>query len=303
MVLQASTKPLAYRSFSAAKAAVVSFGPRSPILVEGVVYSAAISPVAPNRRSNSTNVSASVLGSMPSGTSTALAYRAVLAAAKAVLVLLREQPGHVELLLGFEDAVLDHLQRAAGAFTGAEVLHDELLVGFPVIVVRGVLLEGRQDRKGNEFLLQLGLAGAVDEGQQAFPVLAVAMPDGEEVRERRGDGLGRELDRHLPDLGLASDPSAEVQLVVRRHVRAHPFPDAVETDGSDVVLGAGVVAPADLHGHIAQVLRHLSGREDLGQGAGHPFGGGDPQATRIGAGAGDDVLDQFGTGVAQVHRD
>src|SRR5438105_1691088 len=88
-----------------------------------------------------------------------------------------------------EDAVLDHLQRAAGAFAGTEVLHDELLVGFPVVVVRGVLLEWRQDGKGNEFLLQLGLAGAVEEGQQVFPVLAVAAPDGEDVRERRGDVL------------------------------------------------------------------------------------------------------------------
>src|SRR3989442_14631320 len=32
----------------------------------------------------------------------------------------------------------------------------------------------------------------------ALPIFAT--PDGEEVRERHGDVLGRELDRHLPDL-------------------------------------------------------------------------------------------------------
>ena len=123
------------------------------------------------------------------------------------------------------------------------------------------------------------------------------------MRERRGDVLGRELDRHLPDLGLAGDPAAEVQFVVRRHVRAHAFPDTVQPDGGDVVLRARIVAPADLHRHVPQVLRHPSGREDLDERAGQPFGGGDAQPARIGAGAGDDVLDQFGAGVAQVHRD
>ena len=81
---------------------------------------------------------------------------------------------------------------------------------------------------------------------------------------------------------------------------ADSLPHSVQTDRGDMVLGAGVVAPADLDRDILQILGNPPSREYLCQGSREPLGGRDPQAARIGAGAGDNIFDQFGTGIGQA---
>ena len=220
-----------------------------------------------------------------------------------VLLLPFEEPGHVQFLLGFEDAVLDHLQCAPRAFAGAQVLQDELVLAFPVVIEGGVLLEGGHDGVGDQLLLEPDLAGALNEVQKSLAFPAVLPPEVQEMRDGRRDVLGRQLDRHLADLGRAVNAAAQVQLIMRREVLAHPLADAVEPDGGNMVLGARIVAAADLHRLLAEVGRHSASREDLGQSPRQSLGGRDAETAGVGAGAGDDVLDEFGAGIAEVGGD
>ncbi|MCH7566054.1 MAG: hypothetical protein IH787_00065 [Nitrospirae bacterium] len=76
------------------------------------------------------------------------------------MVFLGQDAGLIELLFGFQHAVVDHLQGPACAFTRPEVLHCELLFALPVIVIGGILLKWRQDGVRDQFLLELGFAGS-----------------------------------------------------------------------------------------------------------------------------------------------
>ena len=220
-----------------------------------------------------------------------------------ILVLLRQEAGLVQFLFRFQNAVVDHFKSAAGAFAGTQVLSDELVVTLPVIVKAAVLLKGRHDRVGDQLFLQLGLAGPVDEGVETLPGLPVAPIDSQEVRDGGRHLPGRQLHRHLADLGRPVHLAPEVQLVVGGDVLAHALAHTVKADRGDVVLRAGIMAAADLDADAREVLRHPAGREDLRHGASQAFGGGDPETASIRARTGDDVLHQLGARISQAVLD
>ena len=83
---------------------------------------------------------------------------------------------------------------------------------------------------------------------------------------------------------------------------SHALPDAVKTDRGDVVLRAGVVAPADLDVDPLQVIRDLTRREHLGHGTGQALRRGNTESARVRARAGRDVLGPFSPGIAEALR-
>ena len=182
-----------------------------------------------------------------------------------------KHPRLVELLLGLEDAVVDHLQRAAGAFTGAEVFEDKFFLRFPVIIVAGVRVERRQNAVRDQFFFQRGLPYAVDEIAKAFALPAVPPPHRQQMGKRVRHILRRELDGHLPDLRHAVDPPAEMQLIMRCDMISQALADTVQADRRDVMLGTRIVTAADLDRHVAQILRDVPGRKDFRQRSGHAF--------------------------------
>ena len=62
-----------------------------------------------------------------------------------------------------------------------------------------------------------------------------------------------------------------MQFIERRDVLADALPYYMQTDRGDMVLGAGVVAPADLDRHILQIFGDPPGREYLCQGSCEPL--------------------------------
>ena len=85
------------------------------------------------------------------------------------------------------------------------------------------------------------------------------------MRDRRRHALGRQLDHHLPYFRRAVDPPAQMQFIERGDVRADALPHSMQADRGNMMLGAGVVAPADLDADILQVLGDPPGREYLCQ--------------------------------------
>ncbi len=217
-------------------------------------------------------------------------------------MVVRQEFRLVQLLIRFENPVLDHFERAAGALARTEILEHEWLLPLPVVVEGRIVGIGRHDRVGNQLVLERVLADAVDEGRQPFARLTVAPIYVDQVRDRGGHRLGRQLDRHLADLGRAVHLAAQVQFVHRDRVLADPLPDTVQADRRNMMLRAGIVAAADLDAHVLEILRNAPGREHFRQGAREPFGGGDAEAAGVGPRAGDDVFDQFGAGIGQPLR-
>src|SRR4026208_687560 len=105
------------------------------------------------RRSNSVNVSASLEGPRPSVTSKALAGPRDGAVGfvhrYGILVVIGQQFGLIQLLVGFQDAVFDHFKRTSGAFARSEILKNKRLVRLPVVVEGWIVGKGRHQRIGN----------------------------------------------------------------------------------------------------------------------------------------------------------
>ncbi len=114
-------------------------------------------------------------------------------------MVIGQQFGLIQLLVGFQNAVFDHLKRASSAFAGPQIFEHELVIGFPVIVEGRIVREGRHQRVRNQLILQRILADSFDEGRQPFFWFAIAAIDVDQVCDRCGDGLCRQLDRHLSD--------------------------------------------------------------------------------------------------------
>ena len=78
-----------------------------------------------------------------------------------LLMFLSQDAGLVQFLLGFQDSIVDHLDGAAGAFTGSEIFERKFFIRFPVEVVRGIVGIGRQNGMADQFLLERVLAPPV----------------------------------------------------------------------------------------------------------------------------------------------
>ena len=117
---------------------------------------------------------------------------------------------------------------------------------------------------GNQFFFQFGFARASNEAEELFSVLPVPSIEVKHVRNRRGNVFGRQFDGHVPDLRRAIDLSAQMEFIHRCHVRADAFADAVQSNGGRMMLGTGIVAPADVNRRAFQILRNFAGREDVG---------------------------------------
>ena len=92
------------------------------------------------------------------------------------------------------------------------------------------------------------------------------------MRHRGRDVLGRELDRHLSDFRGPVDPSSEVQFIHRGNVIPDAFAHSVQPDGRDMMLGARIMATADMDRGPFQILGDLAGRKHFGQGACYALG-------------------------------
>ena len=217
-------------------------------------------------------------------------------------MVIHEELRLIELLVRFENAVLDHLQRAAGAFARAEILQHKLLFAFPVVIERRVLFKGGHDGIGNQLVLEFDLACTIHESRQSFAGKTVAPIHGDQMCNRSRYALGRQLDHQLSDLRRSIDPPAHMQFIKWRDMLADAFSYSMQTNRGDMVLGAGIVAAADLDCDIAQILRHPPCRKYFRQSPRESLGGRNPQAARIGARAGDNIFDQFCSWIGQTLR-
>ena len=73
-------------------------------------------------------------------------------------MIIDQQFGLIQFLVGFQDAVFDHFKRTSGAFARSEILKDKLFFPFPVIVEGRIVGKSRNQRIGNQLIFQLDLA-------------------------------------------------------------------------------------------------------------------------------------------------
>ena len=215
-----------------------------------------------------------------------------------------QQPSLVQLLLGFQNAIVDHFHGPAGTFSWAQVFHREFLVSFPVHIVRGIILIGWRNGIPEQLFFERGFACPFQKRMEGFTCLAVPTIHLHQMRNRSRDMFRRELDGHLPDFRGPVDAPAKMQLIHGDHPAANAFPHAMQPDGGDMMLGAGIMAAADVDRGSLQVIRDLSRRKDIGQCPGQAFGGRNPEATGISPGAGHNVFGVTGPGLPQpsVHQ-
>ncbi len=102
-----------------------------------------------------------------------------------ILVFIDEKFSLIEFLVRFENAVLNHLQRTAGAFARPEIFEDKFFFTFPVVVECRIFVVRGNDCVGNQFILQLVLARTRDECGKAFVRLAIAPIDFDQVKNGR----------------------------------------------------------------------------------------------------------------------
>src|SRR5688500_16130969 len=136
----------------------------------------------------------------------------------------------IQLLIGFQDSILDHLQRAAGTFTGPKIFQDKLFFRLPVVIIGGILGKRRHNRIRNQFILQCIFPQSVYEGWEFFTGLTVPPIDVDEVRNGCRYGFRGQLDRHLTDLSRAIHLPAKMELGERRRMLADTLPDTVQAD-------------------------------------------------------------------------
>ena len=77
--------------------------------------------------------------------------------------LVRGRILHDEAAQLLQHAVVDHFQGSACALAGAQILQHKFRFAFPIVVVGRILLVGRHNRIGNEFVFEDVLSDPPDE--------------------------------------------------------------------------------------------------------------------------------------------